>query len=44
MNVTPDLYPIWVDCLMKTIAELDPEFSPELERQWPRSCKPASMP
>lgn len=34
MNVTPDLYPIWVDCLMKTVADLDPEFSTELECQW----------
>lgn len=34
MNVVPDLYHIWVDCLMKTIAELDPEFSSGLDQQW----------
>jgi hemoglobin-like flavoprotein len=34
INVTPDMYPIWVNSLMKAVAELDPEFTPELERQW----------
>jgi hemoglobin-like flavoprotein len=34
VNVTPDMYPIWVDCLMKTLRELDPEFTRELETQW----------
>ena len=34
MNIKPDMFPIWVDCLMKTIADLDPEFSQELEKQW----------
>jgi hemoglobin-like flavoprotein len=34
MNVPPDLYPIWVNCLVETLAKLDPKFSPTLERQW----------
>ena len=36
MNVTPDLYPIWVDAMIEALAKLDPEFSPELEKQWRR--------
>jgi hemoglobin-like flavoprotein len=39
INVTPDMYPIWVDCLMKAISEIDPEFTPELERQWRRALQ-----
>ncbi|HSG04920.1 MAG TPA: globin, partial [Nitrospiria bacterium] len=31
MNITEDMYPIWVDCLMKTLRTTDPEFSPKLE-------------
>lgn len=34
MNVPPGLYPIWVKCLVETLANLDPEFSPGLEREW----------
>lgn len=34
MNVTADLYAVWMDCLMKTLAEKDPKFSPELEIKW----------
>lgn len=34
MNVTPDLYPIWVDAMVGALAELDSEFSPDLEQQW----------
>ncbi len=34
MNIAPEMFAIWVNCLMKTLTELDPEFSPELETQW----------
>lgn len=34
LKVPPDLYPIWVNCLVETLAKLDPEFSPALDRQW----------
>jgi hemoglobin-like flavoprotein len=39
MNITPDMYPIWVNCLMKTVSEMDPEFTPELEDQWRKSLQ-----
>jgi len=34
MDIKPDMYPIWVDCLMKALAEKDPKFSPGLEAKW----------
>ena len=34
MNVPPDLYPIWVNCLVETLARLDPQFTSRLDRQW----------
>lgn len=39
MNITPDMYPIWVDCLIKALAENDPNFSPGLEAQWRRALQ-----
>jgi hemoglobin-like flavoprotein len=39
MDVTPDMYPVWVDCLMKALAEKDPKFSPALEAQWRRALQ-----
>jgi hemoglobin-like flavoprotein len=39
MDVTPDMYPIWVNCLIKTLAETDPRFSPELETKWRKALK-----
>jgi len=40
MNITPDMFPIWVDCLMATLSELDPEFTPELEQRWRQALQP----
>jgi hemoglobin-like flavoprotein len=34
LNINPRLYPIWVDSLMRAIAEHDPRFGPELEGEW----------
>lgn len=33
-NVKPEYYPFWVDALIKTLKEFDPEFSSELEQSW----------
>jgi hemoglobin-like flavoprotein len=32
--VPPALYPYWVDSLLKSIAEGDPEYTPELGARW----------
>lgn len=36
MNVDPALYRYWLDSLVKTVAERDPEFNAALEQQWRR--------
>lgn len=40
MNVTADLYEIWVDCFILTLSEKDPKFSASLELQWREVLKP----
>jgi len=40
MNIAPEMFIVWVDCLMKTMAELDPQFSPQLEADWRRTLGP----
>ncbi|WP_455203392.1 globin [Kaarinaea lacus] len=32
--IPPDLYDVWLECLMKTLREFDPEYSPEVELSW----------
>lgn len=34
LGVTPDLYDLWLECLLATVAESDPEYSPAVERAW----------
>ncbi len=34
LNVRPELYEYWLSALVGVVAESDPEFTPELERQW----------
>jgi hemoglobin-like flavoprotein len=34
MNIPPDLYPIWLKCMIQSLSEKDPEFSPVLELEW----------
>lgn len=36
LNVNPALYKLWLDSLIKVVAERDPECTPELEQQWRR--------
>jgi len=40
MNVAADLYPVWVDCFIETLAEMDPLFSPELGAEWREALQP----
>ncbi len=34
MNIPPDLYDVWVDSMVKALAEHDPELGSELEDGW----------
>ncbi len=34
LNIRPGLYGLWLDCLVQTVKECDPRFSPEVEHAW----------
>lgn len=34
LNISPDMYAIWVDCLIQSLWEKDPQFSASLEQEW----------
>jgi hemoglobin-like flavoprotein len=40
MNIAPEMFIVWVDSLMKTLAELDPQFTSQLEGEWRRTLGP----
>lgn len=40
MNIAPDMFIVWINSLIKTLAELDPNFSPQLEAEWRRALSP----
>jgi len=37
LNIDPRHYATWLDCLMKTVKQYDPKYTPELEQAW-RAC------
>jgi hemoglobin-like flavoprotein len=40
LDVRPDLYDIWTDCLLQTVAEFDPSFGPPVEDAWRKVVGP----
>jgi hemoglobin-like flavoprotein len=34
LDVTADMYELWLDALCKAISKYDPEYTPELEQVW----------
>src|SRR5262245_14924265 len=34
LNIRPELYDVWLDCLIKAARQHDPEFTPALESAW----------
>lgn len=34
LNVSPSMYPLWLDSLMETIAEIDDQFTPQVRAEW----------
>ena len=34
LNIRPELYPLWVDSLMKVVRKHDAHFNDELEKSW----------
>jgi hemoglobin-like flavoprotein len=40
LDIRPEFYGIWLDCLVKTAGEYDSEFSPETEDAWRSALAP----
>lgn len=40
LNVSPDLYPLWVESLIKAVKAHDPQFSSRLEADWKEVIAP----
>ncbi len=38
-DIKPEWYDVWLECLMKAVAENDPEFAPGIETAWRESLK-----
>ena len=34
MDIRPELYDLWLDCLMQAVAGHDPQYSPEIDAAW----------
>ncbi len=34
LDIRPQLYDVWLDCLIETVSEFDPQYSDEIERLW----------
>lgn len=34
LDIRPELYLVWLDCLIQAVEEFDPEYSPETESLW----------
>jgi len=39
VDIAPYMYELWLDSLCETIAEHDPEFTPQLEAEWRSAMK-----
>jgi hypothetical protein len=39
-DVRPEFYDRWLDCLLQTIADGDPEFSPHIGQAWRATLPP----
>ncbi len=39
-NIRPDLYPIWLECMIQTVSKHDPKYSHALGEAWKDVLKP----
>ncbi|WP_237057321.1 globin [Microbulbifer sediminum] len=39
-NIRPELYSVWLDALLHTVARHDPQFSGEIDGAWRRAIQP----
>lgn len=43
LDIRPELYTLWLDCLIQAVKECDPRFSPETETAWRRIMEQGIM-
>jgi hemoglobin-like flavoprotein len=39
-DIRPELHDVWLDCLIETVREFDPQFDPQIEAAWRRKLRP----
>jgi hemoglobin-like flavoprotein len=39
-DIRPQLYDLWLDCLVRTVKDFDPEFNADTERAWRNMMTP----
>lgn len=39
LNISPSLYPFWINSLIQTIKEVDPHMTPSLEAEWRKTLE-----
>ena len=39
-DIKPELYDLWLDCLVRAVKEFDPSFGEETEKAWRRIMRP----
>ncbi len=40
LDIRPELYELWLDSLCETVKRMDPEWTPEIEREWRERMRP----
>ena len=38
-DVRPELYDLWLECLIKAVSEFDPDYSPAIEKAWRKTMQ-----
>lgn len=39
-DIRPELHDAWLDCLIETVREFDPQFNPQIEAAWRKTLRP----
>lgn len=39
-DIRPELHDVWLECLIETVREFDPQFDPQIEAAWRRTLRP----
>lgn len=40
LDIGPELYDLWLDCLIRTVGEFDPKFDQDIEKAWRQMLEP----